>query len=34
MIPKNIMVVNEIPVLGTGKVNYIGVKNLVEQSVP
>ena len=34
MIPKNIMVVNEIPVLGTGKVDYVGVKDLVEQSVP
>ncbi len=31
-IPRNIRVVNEIPVLGTGKVDYVRVKELVEQA--
>ena len=32
MIPRNIRVVNEIPVLGTGKVDYVSIKELVEHA--
>ena len=30
MIPRTIRIVAAIPVLGTGKVDYVGVKNLAE----
>lgn len=30
-IPKNIKIVDTIPLLGTGKTNYIGVKNLIDK---
>jgi acyl-[acyl-carrier-protein]-phospholipid O-acyltransferase/long-chain-fatty-acid--[acyl-carrier-protein] ligase len=30
MIPKSIQIVERMPLLGTGKVDYVGVKNLVE----
>ncbi len=30
MVPKTIHIVDQIPVLGTGKVDYVGVKALVE----
>ena len=30
MVPKDIRTVDAVPVLGTGKVDYVGVKSLVE----
>ena len=30
MVPKTIRIIDRIPVLGTGKLDYVGVKNLVE----
>ncbi len=30
MVPKTIRIIDKIPVLGTGKLDYVGVKNLVE----
>ncbi len=30
MVPKTIRIVDKMPVLGTGKLDYVGVKNLVE----
>ena len=34
MIPKTIRVVKEIPLLGTGKVDYVSVQDLAEQAAP
>ena len=33
MVPRTIRIVEAIPVLGTGKVDYVGVKNLVESMI-
>ena len=33
MVPRTIRVVDKMPVLGTGKLDYVGLKNLVEAEV-